>query len=1017
MLQCADRSTDPCARRLRRSLAAAAILTFAAAQAASGQLQVTTQHNDVARTGQNTKEKKLTLANVNTATFGLIWSQPVDGQVYAQPLYMQGLAINGAVHNVVFVATQHDSVYAFDADITSGANAQPLWHTSFLKADGSVTTLSSGDVNSDDINPEIGITGTPVIDPAAGVLYVIVKTKETVSGNTTFHERLHALSIATGQDMPGSPVEITASVPGTGDAAVNGVLTFDPLRHQARPGLLLLNGVVYIGFGSHGDNIPYHGWVIAYNAATLRQVGVWVTTPNGKTDPSGYPLGAGGIWMSGNGLAADASGNIYFQTGNGTFDVDPTLGGGIDFGDSVIKLSTAGGGLSYGDSFTPYNEYNLDDTDYDLGSGGVLLLPDSAGSSAHRHLLVGAGKQGRVYVVDRDNMGKFNSSGASVDNCLQDLDVIAGAWSSPAYWNGNIYYASGGDVLKQFTIGGGVMGSAPSSQAAEVFGYPGATPSVSSNGTANGIVWVIEYGGDGGAVVHAYNAADVSSELYNSNMSPGRDVAGPAVKFAVPTIVNGKVYVGTVNALSVYGLGQWAADPVITPGSGSYTGPVTVSVSDGTPGAIIRYTTDGTVPATTSHRYVTPFTVSEATSVKARAFVSGVHPSGTANSLILIGAGPGTGDGLYGTYFSDTDLTTPEFSRIDPTVNFNWNGTSPGPGVGAYNWSARWTGRIQGQVTGDYTLYTYSDDGVRVWFDGSEIINDWTNHPPTWDSATVHMSAGGHYSLKIEYFQGGGGSLMQLYWSDQVQSQAIVPQSQLYSGQVGPPVITPPGGTFDPTVLVSITEATPGAAVYYTLDGTPPTTGSTLYTEPFALGMSAPMNAKAFLGGQSSTTTYARFLLNKHKPVYQVNCGGNAASPFIADSYFSGGGAYNPGGAVDTSSVTDPAPQAVYASERFGQFTYVFPNLTPGASYTVRLHFAEIYWSSAGQRSFNVAINGSQVLSQFDVFAAAGGSWKAVCKEFAATADAGGSITIAYTYGSGTPDVNAKASGIEIIPR
>src|SRR5579871_354332 len=305
------------------------ILSCLGLSTACAQVNVLTQHNDNARTGQNLNETILRPANVNAGAFGKLFSYPVDGYVYAQPLYMSGLPLlHKGIHNVVFIATEHDSVYAFDADDNSGSNASPLWHTSFLNPVAGVTSVPSGDTNSGDIQPEIGITSTPVIDPATGILYVLAKTKEKSGNASIYVQRLHALDVRSGADMPGSPIVIQATVPGNGDGSDGmGNLSFDPLRQHNRPGLLLLNGVVYIAWASHGDNIPYHGWVMGYRyiGNGFTQMTVHNVSPNAKTDPSGYPLGAGGIWMSGNGLAADASGNIYFETGNGSFDAD---GGG-----------------------------------------------------------------------------------------------------------------------------------------------------------------------------------------------------------------------------------------------------------------------------------------------------------------------------------------------------------------------------------------------------------------------------------------------------------------------------------------------------------------------------------------------------------------------------------------------------------------------------------------------------------------------------------------------------------------
>ncbi len=494
-----------------------------------------TCHNDNARTGQNLNETVLNTANVNENQFGKLFSYQVDGQVYAQPLYVANVNIPGqGFHNVVYVATEHDSVYALDAD---GNLRTPLWQASFIDPAAGITTVPSADVGTPLINPEIGITGTPVIDPASGTLYVVAKTKE--SGN--YVQRLHALDIATGAEKFGGPVVIQASVPGTGVGNDgNGHVVFDPLRHLQRPGLLLLNGVVYIAFGSNADILPYHGWVMGYDAQALRQVAVFNTTPDGSK---------GSIWQSGAGLAADDNGHIFAMTANGTFDAET---GGIDFGESFLKLSTNGGGLTVADFFTPFDHRLLDLQDFDLGSGGPLILPEQTTSPTH--LVVGAGKGGSIYLVDRDGMGQFHAGSNSniVQFLSQVVGPVFGLYGSPAYWWNNLYWLGVADVLKVFRLSNGLLSSTPISRSTTAFAYPGATPAISANALTNGILWVLENAG--AAVLHAYDAADVSQELYNSNQAGARDILAPAVKFSVPTVANGKVYVGTQDQLTILGI-------------------------------------------------------------------------------------------------------------------------------------------------------------------------------------------------------------------------------------------------------------------------------------------------------------------------------------------------------------------------------------------------------------------------------------------------------------------------------
>jgi hypothetical protein len=494
---------------------------------AVAQVSVLTWHNDNARTGQNLAETILTPSNVNSATFGKKCSYAVDGQVYAQPLYVPSVSIAGGTHNVIYVATEHDSVYAFDADCLS---TSALWHTSFLGT--GITTMpcnKKGQPQCDMtiLAPERGVTATPVIDVTRNTIYVGAQSVE----NGVYRQKLHALDIRTGGEVAGSPVVISAAAP------TNPATTLNSQEVLQRSALLLLNGVVYVSMASNDST---NGWLIGYNESTLAQQGVYCVTPNGS-------LGA--IWMGGGGPAVDSAGNIYFNTGNGTFDANT---GGSDYSMSLVKVTVSGSALNVSDYFTPSNEAHLSSRDLDLASGGIVLLPDQPGSFPHEAVL--AFKTGEILLLNRDNLGKFNSA-----NAIQDINFNkSGYWSSAAFWNGNVYLAGVSGPITQWTLNNGLLPTTPTHSGATSYSYPGATPSVSSNGTTEGIVWAIQTAGQvqGGAaaVLHAYDATNVATELYNSNQAGTRDVPGPAVKFSVPTIANGKVYVGTQTNLVVYGL-------------------------------------------------------------------------------------------------------------------------------------------------------------------------------------------------------------------------------------------------------------------------------------------------------------------------------------------------------------------------------------------------------------------------------------------------------------------------------
>jgi hypothetical protein len=749
-------------------------------------VSVLTGRDDNARTGLNTNETILSPANVNTNTFGCLFSYPLDGYMVAQPLVLANVNVPGkGVHNLVFAATEHDSLYAFDADSSTGSNAVPLWKVSFINPAAGITPLETvvdlqASTSPGFYGPEVGIAGTPVIDPATGTIYVVAKTREIEMGVTNFVHRLHALDVTTGAEKFGGPVVIQGSVFGMGDGFdSDGIVEFNDLKHMNRPALLLDNGVVCITFSSHQDFPPYHGWVFTYNAYTLQPLGIFNTTPNGSD---------GSIWQASSGPAADSAGNVYFETGNGTFDA---LDG--NYGDSVVKLSTAEG-LNLVDYFAPYNQWTLNLQDLDVGSAGLMLLPDSVGSAAHPHLLVAGSKTGVFWLLDRDNLGQFNPAGDT--QVVQEISgATKGMWVTPAYFNGHVFYCAAGDNVKSFAISNAVINPVPDSQSTSTISYPGASLSISADGTSNAIVWGIDSSANqaGPAVLHAYNATNLAEELYNSSQDLARDNPGLAVKFTMPTIANGKVYIGTANLLSVFGNANFPATPTITPDGGIFTNSVLVSLSSPLNGASIFYTLDGSTPTTNSIPYNGRFELTNSAIVQAIAALAGEPNSGVAAASFINSALLGNGTGLLGQYYANTVYTDPfvgtPLVRTDPTINFNWDTNSPDPSIPLTDYTVRWTGMVEPLFSENYTFYTTTDDGVRLWVNGQELVNEWTPQSPTTWSGSIALQAMQLYPIEMDYFQAGGGAIAQLSWSSPSTAQSIIPQSQLYPFSSPPPVV------------------------------------------------------------------------------------------------------------------------------------------------------------------------------------------------------------------------------------
>src|ERR1700733_4132897 len=516
---------------------AACVAPLVLALASVCSAQVTTSQYDNARTGATLNEKILSPQNVNVQRFGKLGAFKVDGPVYAQPLFVPNVEIPGkGTHDVIFVATEHDSVYAFDAN---RPNEPPLWRVTFLDKSRGVQALSEGMVDCPFIRPEVGITSTPVIDIKTGTLYVLARTaiRHAVSDNEYF-QHLHALAITTGVEKFGGPKLITASVPGRGAGRTNRQVDFDPLHENPRAALTLANNSVYLTWASSCDVDPYHGWVMAYDPQTLAQKAVLNVNPDGSE---------AGIWLSDTGPAVDSEGNLYVPTGNGTFDA---TSGGRDYGDSVLKLD--GSSLAVRDYFTPFDQADILAGDSDVGSSGPTLLPDQPGP--HRHLLLQPTKHSILYVIDRDQMGRFHAEG---DAILQRIQMAGEGLGAMAYWNGHAYFAASNDYLRSYTVKNGQL---IASEATTIkFVTSGATPSISADGNKNAIVWALSTKTWNGpdtrpAVLYAFDATKLGQPIYTSEQNSPRDLAAFATRFAIPVVVNGHVYFGTRSEVELYGL-------------------------------------------------------------------------------------------------------------------------------------------------------------------------------------------------------------------------------------------------------------------------------------------------------------------------------------------------------------------------------------------------------------------------------------------------------------------------------
>ncbi len=914
---------------------------------AFSQMAVTTHHYDNSRTGGNTSEDILTASNVNPSMFGMLFSYPVDGDVYAQPLYVPSVTLaNGSTHNVLYIETMNNSVYAFDADTNAGTNSTPLWTVNYNNPALGITPVPATDVqiasNFNIIGP-IGITGTPVIDTANSAMYFVVRTKE----NGAYFQRLHAVNIATGAELGNSPVVITGSVSGS-----KGTTSFDTKINNQRLALALANGMVYIAWASHGDSGAYHGWVMGYSTYSasspskpIQQQGIFCDTYGGSR---------GGLWQSGSGPVIDSNGNLYYGIGNGTWD------GVNSFAESVVKLSPT---LQVVDYFTPYNWSGLTAGDLDLGVGGVLMIPGT-------DLMVETSKTGLLYLLSTSNLGHLVSGNTQIP---QVLSAAPGhIHSGPTYWNsptfGPLVYVWGEqDYLKAFHFNGTTFDTTPvtTSTFKDPTGMPGAFLAVSSNGSVpgTGVLWAnLPYSGNANTgtvpgVLRAFSPDNLSIELWDSHIDPTRDDYGNFSKFTPPMIVNGKVYMATFsNQVVVYGLLPTATTINETLSTNSLT-----LVPGGNSSIQVNIASTGTLPAPIS------LTLSGVPSgVNAQLDTTTFTSGGIANLALSV-----TTAAASGTYTINVVAQSGPFS-----------------------------------VTHAITLVVETDPvALRIDAGGSGV---------------------GAFAADVDYSGGGVQSTKSAIKTANVVNPA--PQSVYQSSRYQNTTYTIPNLTAGNSYLVRLHFAetyftTTGQRMFnVAINGTPVLTnfdivaaagaGFTAVVEPFtAVANSSGQIVIAFTKGKANYPQINGIEIIQSVAV-QINAGGGAAGPFAPDQNFSGGLVASTGKPINTANVLNPAPQQVYQSNRYQNVTYTIPNLNIGENYTVRLHFAELYFTTPGSRKFNVAINGTAVLQNFDIVAAAGAAYTAVVEQFPATPDSGGSITIALTKGSANyPEI----SGIEVL--